>query len=166
MSQPLSRDRISTISGGGDITDVLFPVTRERLEGYRQAAEAAGIAWRDVVIAVCARNDAAEARRITATLLASSEPPDAIAAMSDQQAAGVVQAARAAGHVIPDDLAVTGWDDSAVAAQLGLTTVAQSLREQGAACAYAALGHRPNSHTASWSIVGRDSTRSRCAPAR
>ena len=51
----------------------------------------------------------------------------AIAAMSDQQAAGVVHAARAAGRVIPDDLAVTGWDDAAVAAQLGLTTVAQSL---------------------------------------
>jgi DNA-binding LacI/PurR family transcriptional regulator len=159
VSQPLSRDRISTISGGADITDVLFPVTRERLEGYRQAAEGAGIAWRDVVIAVCARNDAAEAERIAATLLASAEPPDAIAAMSDQQAAGVVRAAHAAGRVIPDDVAVTGWDDAAVAAQLGLTTVAQSLRQQGAACAHAALGQKPNSRTASWSIIRRGSTR-------
>jgi DNA-binding LacI/PurR family transcriptional regulator len=159
VSQPLSRDRISTIIGGADITDVLFPVTRERLEGYRQAAEGAGIAWRDVVIAVCARNDAAEAERTAATLLASAEPPDAIAAMSDQQAAGVVHAARAAGRVIPDDVAVTGWDDGAVAAQLGLTTVAQSLREQGAACAHAALGQELNSRTASWSIVRRGSTR-------
>ena len=159
VSQPLSRDRISTITGGADITDVLFPVTRERLEGYRQAAEGAGIAWRNVVIAVCARNDAAEAERIAAALLASAEPPDAIAAMSDQQAAGVVRAAHAAGRVVPDDVAVTGWDDTAVAAQLGLTTVAQSLREQGAACARAALGQEPISHTASWSIVRRGSTR-------
>jgi len=159
MSQPLSRERISTITSGADITDVLFPVTRERLEGYRQAAEDTGIAWRDVVIAVCARNDTAEAEQIAATLLASAEPPDAIAAMSDQQAAGVVRAAHAAGRVIPDDLAVTGWDDGTVAAQLGLTTVAQSLREQGAACAHAALGHKPNPHTASWSIVRRGSTR-------
>ncbi len=159
VSLPLSRDRVSTISGGVDITKVLFPVTRERLAGYRQAAEAAGIAWRDVLVAVCARNDAGEAERMAATLLGSAEPSDAIAAMSDQQAAGVVRAARAAGRVIPDDLAVTGWDDSAVAAQLGLTTVAQSLREQGAACARAALGQRPNSHTASWRIVGRGSTR-------
>jgi DNA-binding LacI/PurR family transcriptional regulator len=159
VSQPLSRDRVSTIIGGADITDVLFPVTRERLEGYRQAAEDAGIAWRDMVIAVCARNDAAEAERIAATLLSSAEPPDAIAAMGDQLAAGVVRAARAAGRVIPDDVAVTGWDDAAVAAQLGLTTVAQSLREQGAACAHAALGQTPKSHTASWSIVRRASTR-------
>ena len=159
VSQPLSRDRISTIVGGADITDVLFPVTRERLEGYRQAAEGTGIAWRDVVIAVCARNDAAEAEQIAATLLASAEPPDAIAAMSDQQAAGVVRAARAAGCVIPDDVAVTGWDDGAVAAQLGLTTVAQSLRDQGAVCARAALGEEPSSQAASWSIVRRGSTR-------
>jgi DNA-binding LacI/PurR family transcriptional regulator len=159
VSQPLSRERSSTISRGADITDVSFPVTRERLQGYRQAAEDAGIAWRDVVIAVCARNDPAEAERSAATLLASAEPPDAIAAMGDQLAAGVVRAAQAAGRSIPDELAVTGWDDLAVAAQLGLTTVAQSLREQGAACARAALGQELNAHTASWSIVRRGSTR-------
>jgi DNA-binding LacI/PurR family transcriptional regulator len=79
--------------------------------------------------------------------------------MSDQQAVGVVRAAHAADRVIPDDVAVTGWDDAAVAAQLGLTTVAQSLREQGAACAHAALGQKPNSRTASWSIIRRGSTR-------
>jgi DNA-binding LacI/PurR family transcriptional regulator len=159
VSQPLSRKRISTISGGADIADVSFPVTRDRLQGYRQAAEDTGIAWPEVVIAVCARNDAAEAEQLAAILLASAEPPDAIAAMSDQQAAGVVRAARAAGRAIPDDLAVTGWDDAAVAAQLGLTTVAQSLREQGTACAHAALGQKLDSHTASWSIVRRGSTR-------
>ena len=159
LSQPLSRERVSTISQGADITDVMFPVTRSRLEGYRQAAEDAGIAWRDVVVAVCPRNDATEAEQLAATLLASAQPPDAIAAMSDQLAAGVVRAARAAARVIPDDLAVTGWDDLAVAAQLGLTTVAQSLREQGAACAQAALGQEPDPHTASWAVVRRGSTR-------
>jgi hypothetical protein len=50
-SQPLSRDRISTITRGVDITEVSFPVTRHRLEGYREAAEAAGFDWRDVTIA-------------------------------------------------------------------------------------------------------------------
>jgi DNA-binding LacI/PurR family transcriptional regulator len=88
VSQPLSRERVGTISQGPDIADVLFPVTRSRLEGYRQAAEDAGIAWRDVVVAGCPRNDAAEAERLAATLLDSAQPPDAIAAMSDQLAAG------------------------------------------------------------------------------
>jgi DNA-binding LacI/PurR family transcriptional regulator len=162
VSQPLSRDRISTIMRGTDTTDttdVSFPVTRQRLEGYRQAVEGAGIAWRDVVIAVCGRNDAAEAENIAGTLLTSAEPPDAIAAMSDEQAAGVVRAARTAGRRIPHDVAVTGWDDAAIAAQLGLTTVAQSLRDQGAACAHAVLEQKPRVQAASWSIVQRGSTR-------
>lgn len=159
VSFPLSRDRFSGVLPGTDLPEPLFPVTRERLAGYRLAAEAAGIAWRDVPVAVCAHNDAAEAERMATTLLTSADPPDAIAAMGDQQAAGVIRAARTTGRAIPGDLAVTGWDDAAVAAQLGLTTVAQSLREQGAACAQAALGEKPPSRTAPWSIVHRTSTR-------
>lgn len=159
VSQPLSRSRISTISPGADLAEALFPVTRERLAGYRQAAEALGTPWRDVIVAVCTRNDAAEAEHIATTLLTCADPPDAIAAMSDEQAAGVVRAARATGRAIPDDLAVTGWDDATVAAQLGLTTVAQSLRDQGAACARAALGQELIPHTTAWSVVRRASTR-------
>jgi DNA-binding LacI/PurR family transcriptional regulator len=156
MSFPLSRERVSTISRGID-TDVLFPVTRERLEGYRDAALRHGIAWDDVTVAVCSRNDAAEARRLAGTLFAS-DPPDAVAAMGDRLAAGVLAAARAAGREVPTEVAVTGWDDAAVAADLGLTTVAQSLREQGSACAHAALGEVTDP-AAAWSIVRRGSTR-------
>ena len=148
LSMPLSRARISTITSGADVGDVLFPVTRDRLAGYRDAAEAAGTAWSDVVVAVCSRNDITEAERMAASLFASARPPDAIAAMSDEQAAGVVRAARAAGRAVPEHVAVTGWDDAAVATELDLTTVAQSLREQGAACAVAALGETPAPHTA------------------
>lgn len=160
VSQPISRDRISLIARGVDTGDVLFPVTRERMDGYRLAAEDGGIAWRDVVIAVCARNDVGEAERLAGILLSSAEPPDAIAAMGDQLAAGVVRAARAVGRIIPDELAVTGWDDAPVASELALTTVAQSLRDQGVACARAVLARqKPKSLTASWSIVRRGSTR-------
>jgi len=112
-----------------------------------------------VLIAVCARNDAAEAKHLAANLLTSAEPPDAIAAMSDQQASGVVGAICAAGRLIPHDVAVTGWDDAPVAAELGLTTIAQSLRDQGAACARAALTEEPGSFTQSWTVVRRGSTR-------
>jgi DNA-binding LacI/PurR family transcriptional regulator len=159
VSQPLSRDRISTITRGADITHVPFPVTRHRLAGYRDAAEAAGFDWRNVTVAVCARNDEVEAEQMTARLLAAVEPPDTILAMSDQQAAGVVRALHTAGRTIPDEVAVTGWDDAPVAERLGLTTVAQSLREQGSACARAALGQDPGSFTRSWTIVRRTSTR-------
>jgi DNA-binding LacI/PurR family transcriptional regulator len=161
VSLPTSRERVASISRGVDVADVSFAVTRHRLEGYRQAAEDADIAWRDVVVAVCSNNDAAEAQEVAGVLLASPEPPDAIAAMSDQQAAGVVRALRAAGRAVPDDVAVTGWDDQPVASELGLTTVAQSLREQGAACARAALGQEVTPHGSSWSVLRRGSTRLR-----
>jgi DNA-binding LacI/PurR family transcriptional regulator len=159
VSQPLSRARVSAISRGDEISDAVFPVTRDRLRGYRDAAEDAGFDWGDVVVAVCARNGAVEAERAAGTLLARADPPDAIAAMSDGQAAGVLRAAAAAGRRIPEDLAVTGWDDAPEAARLGLTTVAQSLREQGADCARAALGEASVGRLAAWDLVVRDSTR-------
>jgi DNA-binding LacI/PurR family transcriptional regulator len=158
VSQPLDRDRFSTVRRGPEIDGVRFPVTRERLAGYREAAEDAGIAWDDVVVAVCSRNDVTEAEGAARDLLAAARPPDAIAAMSDQQAAGVVRAARAVGATVPGDLAVTGWDDLAIASELDLTTVAQSLREQGSACALVALGEEPRP-APSWSVVPRASTR-------
>lgn len=83
----------------------------------------------------------------------------AVAAMSDELAAGVLRAAATAGRAVPRDLAVTGWDDGAGAGPLGLTTVAQSMRDQGSACARAALSARPAGQSAPWSIVHRTSTR-------
>jgi DNA-binding LacI/PurR family transcriptional regulator len=159
VSLPTSRQRASGICRASDITGVSFAVTRHRLEGYRDAAEDAGLAWRDVPVGVCSDNDTAEAEAVAAALLASPDSPDAIAVMSDKQAAGVVRAIGAAGRAIPDDVAVTGFDDVPLASELGLTTVAQSLRDQGATCARAALGDEVSAHTASWSIVRRGSTR-------
>ena len=52
VSFPLSRDRVSMITTGADLPRAGFPVTRERLAGYRQAAQDAGTAWHDVLIAV------------------------------------------------------------------------------------------------------------------
>ena len=160
VSQPLSRDRVGAVLHGGDIGEVLFPVTRHRLAGYREAAEELGLVWDDVVVAVCARNGAAEGEEAAARLLSRDQPPDAIAAMSDEQAVGVLRAVRAAGLSVPDDVAVTGWDDAPAARALDLTTVAQSLREHGAACARAVLGQGVASYADRWSVVRRGSTRS------
>jgi hypothetical protein len=95
-----------------------------------------------------------------ATLLNTPDPPDAVAAMSDEQAAGVIRAARAAGLRVPDDVAVTGWDDAAIASDLGISTVAQSLRDQGAECARVVLGEESTTgEAAPWSLAIRSSTR-------
>ena len=90
-----------------------FPITRERLQGYRDAADT------PLRVAVCAPNSAAEGKALTAGLLAGAEPPDAIAAISDELALGALEAATEAGI----ELALTGWADTPAAAPAGLTTV-------------------------------------------
>jgi hypothetical protein len=41
----------------------------------------------------------------------------------------------------PAAVAVSGWDDSDAAGPAGLTTLRQSLRDQGKRCAHIAVGH-------------------------
>ncbi len=155
---PLDRERIQRVERGIDPHAATYPVTRERLFGYRDAAQAAGHAWADITVAVCSTNNAVEAEALAAQLLGSAGPPDAIAAMSDEQAAGVMRAADRLGVRVPLELAVSGWDDAAVASQLGITTVAQSMRDQGKACALVAVGAGRQRTAEPWSIVARAST--------
>jgi LacI family transcriptional regulator len=63
------------------------------------------------------------------------DPPDAIICANDEVALGVHLAAEEAGLSIPDDVAVTGWDDLLAARFAGLTTVRQPMRELGATAA-------------------------------
>jgi DNA-binding LacI/PurR family transcriptional regulator len=71
--------------------------------------------------------------------------------MSDRLALGALQET-------PGPLRVSGWDDSDVAREHELTTVAQSMREQGSACATAALGDPAPDHHDAWQLVRRAST--------
>lgn len=54
-------------------------------------------------------------------------------AASDLMAAGALEALRAAGRRVPDDVAVVGFDDSALArwSEPPLTSVAQPVEEMG-----------------------------------
>ncbi len=161
LSFPLNRSRRSATIQGADPAEATFPVTRHRLEGLREACVATGAAWERVPVLVCSRNSAAEGEAATATLLAGPDAPDAIAAMSDELALGALRAAAGHGVAVPEGLAVTGWDDTDAAAPAGLTTVAQSLHDQGARCAQLALGGEADGvHEESWQIVRRASTRS------
>lgn len=160
ISFPLDRTRETILASGVDPDAALFPVTRERLAGYRDAAEDLGIPWPNVLVGVCATNDDGEAQSLAQRMLCLDPPVDAIAAMSDQQAIGVLRASVAANRTVPEQLSVAGWDDSPAACENALTTVAQNLREQGVACARAALGDTPDSSADAWTIIQRASTRS------
>jgi len=111
-----------------------------RLSGFRSAMEAAGAAvpkhyvWqRDFLY-----DDGVAGGTV---LLDLPDRPTAIFAGSDEVALGVMEAARARGLRIPEDLSVVGFDDTQVArlASPPLTTVKQPLREMGAVALRTAL---------------------------
>ena len=72
--------------------------------------------------------------KTVAHLLANTNPPRAIVCANDETALGAYAAAAAAGVRIPEDLALTGFDDIPMAGLVspGLTTVSQPMRELGA----------------------------------
>jgi DNA-binding LacI/PurR family transcriptional regulator len=157
---PLDRDRARQVLAGSAVGPVRFPVTRHRWEGFHDGWTQAGHPSAELRLAVCPVNDATAGEQWAAELLAGEDPPDAIAAMSDELALGALRAITRAGLAVPDAVAVTGWDDSDAAAPAGLTTLAQSLRGQGARCARVALGGPVEPPTEEqWQVVVRASTR-------
>ncbi|MEW1719422.1 LacI family DNA-binding transcriptional regulator [Streptomyces sp. NPDC093109] len=107
-----------------------------RLDGYRRALAEAGHAPEPGLIAV---GDFTEegGRRAMAGLLARHPDLDAVFAASDVMAAGARQTLRAAGRRTPDDVALIGFDDSAVARHMDppLTSVRQPIEQMGRAMA-------------------------------
>jgi DNA-binding LacI/PurR family transcriptional regulator len=163
LSFPFDRARQPTVLRGAAPEAAAFSVTRHRLQGYADAAAAANLDWARIPVVVLARNDRAEAEAAAMRLLQGDTGVDAIAAMSDELALGVLAAADRLGTDVPAQLAVTGWDDSGAAASARLTTVAQSLREQGELCARSVI--EPDIAAArpapSWQLVIRESSRTR-----
>jgi LacI family transcriptional regulator len=125
----LGHQRIAFI---GDEPDNPFGFTssRDRERGYVEAMATGGV---DVMPGYICHGPHVRsvARRLSEQLLALPQPPTAIFAASDAQALGVLEAVRAAGRRVPDDLSVVGFDDVEVSSYAGLTTVQQPLYESG-----------------------------------
>ncbi|TFC87397.1 LacI family DNA-binding transcriptional regulator [Cryobacterium sp. TMT4-31] len=158
LSFPLDSSRKTVLAAGIDPDAVRFPVTRQRLLGYRDAIEALGLDWNDVIVGAAATNNEGEARSLAERMFALEHPVDAIAAMSDDLALGVLGAATSAQLAVPETLSVSGWDDSRAAALHQLSSVAQNLRAQGTLAARLALGEEPEPAPDDWSVVVRAST--------
>lgn len=121
------RRRIATIHGPLDLAS-----GRDRLAGYRDGLEAAGLrpepaleAGGEYVPAV-----AAEAMR---SVLRQCPDVDAVFAASDSMAAAVLGVLLDAGRRVPEDVAIVGFDDSPVATSVrpALTTVRQPIVAMG-----------------------------------
>ncbi len=100
--------------------------TQERLQGYQQALQQAGVEYQEALVV---QGDFSYESGIGAAnrLLALAEPPTAIFASNDDMAAGAIVAAGKQGIKVPTDLSVVGFDDIPLARQLwpALTTVRQ-----------------------------------------
>jgi len=112
-----------------------FGVNLERLGGYADALEAAGIPWEPVPVIEDFPISPETGARCAQALLDREEPPTAIICTSDQMALGVLEAARSRGIDVPGTVSVAGFDDIDEAARIspGLTTVRQPLLEKGRA---------------------------------
>lgn len=94
-----------------------FSVAAERLAGFRDGLAASGIAYDPTLVVRCGFDPVSGAQAGRA-LLTLAERPSAILCSSDDMAAGLIGEAHRMGLRLPDDLAVTGFDDTAIAARL------------------------------------------------
>ena len=115
-----------------DSAEDLFTETSraDRASGYRAALAAAGIAAPPAYAQVADFSPEGGAAALM-TLLRLAAPPSAVFAGSDTQALGALEAARARGRRVPEDLSVVGYNDIDVAQYAGLTTVRMPMREMG-----------------------------------
>jgi len=130
----LGHTRIAYVHAGA------MPPGAVRLQGYRAAMSAAGLA-QDIVRVN--RSDYTEEAGAEAArrLLRRDALPTAVATGNDQQAIGVLQVLARAGVSIPGDVSLTGFDDSRFArlSSVDLTTVGQDPQEMGKAAVAAVV---------------------------
>ncbi|WP_423604818.1 LacI family DNA-binding transcriptional regulator [Sphingomonas sp. MS122] len=133
----------------------------ERLEGYRAALDARGIAF-DPALVVAGDYSFQSGREAAHRLLAGTSRPTAIFAGNDDMAAGALAVAHELDIGVPEELSIAGFDDSDLAAAVWppLTTVRQPVRELAWAAADLLLADsRPRDRlTLDYSLIVRAST--------
>lgn len=111
-----------------------------RYDAYRQAMEANGLVPTDPIMVPWTGDERHDGLAAVRRLRARDRVPTAVVACTDATAMAVIKALTEDGLVVPDDVAVVGFDDIAAAAEYHppLSTVAQSFSLAGeAACTLA-----------------------------
>ncbi|MGW4837780.1 LacI family DNA-binding transcriptional regulator [Streptomyces globisporus] len=121
------RRQVATITGRLEVYGA-----QRRLDGYRAAISAAGLAPDERLIAPADFTEEGGAAAMR-DLLARRPDLDAVFVASDVMAAGARQVLREADRRIPEDVALVGFDDSVVARHMhpALTSVRQPIEEMG-----------------------------------
>ena len=109
--------------------------TAIRWDSVCTAAERLGVPMKDCLVGQLEGESSSPelGYQVTRKIIASGEPFTALFAFNDISAIGAIQALREAGHRVPQDVSVVGFDDiqSAAFQNPALTTVRQPLREMG-----------------------------------
>lgn len=108
-------------------------VSQQRLQGYLQALEEAGIEEEeDLIVEKGFRRE--DGREAVEELMRLAKPPEAILAVSDSAAIGAKAALERLGLRIPDDVALASFNNEAYTAfvEPSITTVSFPLKEMGA----------------------------------
>ncbi|MEI7849261.1 MAG: LacI family DNA-binding transcriptional regulator [Chloroflexota bacterium] len=102
----------------------------ERLKGFMQAANENGFSAENVLVCEGDFNEKSGYGAMQQILPAK---PDSIFIANDLMAAGAYRAIHEAGLIIPDDIAIVGFDDISLATQLDppLTTIRQPIQNMG-----------------------------------
>ncbi len=135
----LGHERIGMIAGRADERGFDFVSSDGRRGGAKAALEAVGLRLDDALVAECPHGPEGGASAM-AELLSRPVLPTAVFAEYDELAIGALWALRRSGLAVPGDVSVIGVDDHEMAAMLDLTTVGQSVPEQGEVAAQLLLG--------------------------
>jgi DNA-binding LacI/PurR family transcriptional regulator len=137
VAAPLSPDRFEGPAGLERRAGAAYQVIRDRLLGYRDAVEEAGLDWAAVRVEERRPYGQEAGQRAAAALLDQADRPTALLAMTDEVALGALRAAQELGIAVPEELSVVGFDDtpSAALARPALTTVHQPHHDKGVAAA-------------------------------
>ena len=124
----LGHRRIGMVTETTDVS-----TARDRLQGYREALERAGIESDPELVVESSAIDPDVAAAATLRLLGLADPPSAIFAVNNIAVVGVAEAAREEGLEIPRDLAVVCFDDIEHVSRLYpfLTVMAQPAETYG-----------------------------------
>jgi DNA-binding LacI/PurR family transcriptional regulator len=106
-------------------------IGKRRLEGYKSALEKKGLSFDPDLVYAC--DNFEDAIKISRTVLKKQERPDAVFAVNDLTAIGVMKTAKQLGLNIPEDLKIVGFENSSSAqiCEPELTTVDQFGYELG-----------------------------------
>ncbi|MDR6637135.1 LacI family DNA-binding transcriptional regulator [Paenarthrobacter nitroguajacolicus] len=134
----LGHTKIAHITGH-EAYDQDFHLPGTRRSGFEKAMNDAGCPVRPEWI-VSADFTIEGAYAAARQLLAGEERPTAVFAASDEMAIGTILAARDFGLRVPDDISVMGIDGHDLGTVLGLTTIDQDAKGQGALAVHTLLG--------------------------